>query len=166
MDMRGLSRSAMWLDAAVDYSGVEAGSSILTKRQESEYGLRIRSERVRLGYTQAKWAERCGVSKTSQVHYESGTYRPDVAYLSGAVSAGADPLYILEGRSTAANAAAVLDWGLAAEIISIVDAWAAKKSHPISAATRAQLLKVFYSQFSASGKVDERDVMKSLALVG
>jgi hypothetical protein len=74
-------------------------------------------------------------------------------------------LYLLAGRSTAASAAAVVNWELAAQIISIIDAWAAKKSHPVSATTRAQLLKVFYSQFSASGKVDEHDVMKSLALV-
>ena len=140
-------------------------SRMQTNSQKNEYGLRIRNERIRLGYTQAKWAECCGVSKTSQVNYESGTYRPDVAYLSEAVSAGADPLYLLAGRSTAASAAAVLNWELAAQIISIIDAWAAKKSHAVSVTTRAQLLKVFYSQFSASGKVDERDIMKSLALV-
>lgn len=155
----------MRLTAAVDYLYQDVMSRMQTKGQKNEYGLRIRNERIRLGYTQAKWAERCGVSKTSQVNYESGMYRPDVAYLSGAISAGADPLYLLAGRSTAADAAAVVNWELAAQIISIIDAWAAKKSHPVSATTRAQLLKVFYSQFSASGKVDERDVMKSLALV-
>lgn len=136
-----------------------------TLSQKSVYGLRIRNERIRLGYTQANWAKRCGVSKTSQVNYEAGTYRPDVAYLSGAVSLGADPLYLLAGRSTAANAAVVLDWDLAEEIMSIIDAWAADKRHPVSAATRMQLLKLFYSQFSISGKVDEHDVRKSLAMV-
>jgi len=140
-------------------------SSILTKRQENEYGLRIRNERIRLGYTQAKWAKRCGVSKTSQVNYEAGTYRPDVAYLSGAVSLGADPLYLLVGKSTAASAALGLDWDLAKKIMSIIDNWAIEKPDPVSAETRMQLLKLFYSQCSISGKVDERDVRKSLALV-
>lgn len=136
-----------------------------TFRQENEYGARIRNERVRLGYTQAKWADCCGVSKTSQVSYESGIYKPDVAYLRGAVTLGADPLYILADRSMAASVALEFDWDLAEEIMTIIDLWAASKSNPTPTATRMRLLKLFYAQFSTSGKVDERDLQKSLAMV-
>jgi len=135
-----------------------------TLNQKNLYGGRIRAERTRLGYTQAEWAKTCGVSKTSQVSYEAGTYKPDLAYLSHAVSAGADPLFLLAGRPLSAGTAAEFDWKLAGEIMSTIDLWARDKSTPTTTATRMQLLKLFYSQFAATGVVDEGDLRKSLAL--
>lgn len=137
-----------------------------TFSQKTVYGSRIRNERVRLGYTQVEWAKSCGVSKTSQVAYEQGTYKPDVAYLSNAVALGADPLYLLAGRTTAASVASEFDWDLAEEIMTLIDFWAASRSDPVPVTTRVRLLKLFYAQFSLSGKIDERDLQKSLALMG
>lgn len=136
-----------------------------TLSQKNEYGTRLRNERVRLGYTQTEWAKSCGVSKTSQVSYEAGTYKPDVAYLTGAVELGADPLYLLVGRPVAANSAIEFDWDLAEEIMTIIDIWAAGRPTPTPTATRMRLLKLFYAQFSTSGKVDPDDLEKSLAMV-
>jgi transcriptional regulator with XRE-family HTH domain len=137
-----------------------------TFSKKNEYGTRLRNERVRLGYTQAEWAKGCGVSKTSQVSYEAGTYKPDVAYLSGAVGLGADPLYLLAGRSMAASAAAEFDWDLAEEIMTIIDIWAAGRPEVMPTAKRMRLLKLFYAQFSVAGKIDAGDLKKSLAMVG
>ena len=137
-----------------------------TFRQENRYGDRIRSERVRLGFTQAEWARRCGVSKTSQVAYEAGTYKPDIAYLDGAIALGADPSYLLSGRPMAAMAAAEFDWGLAEKLMTIIDAWAATRPAPVPTATRARLLKLLYSQHSMHRELDEQDVQKTLTMVG
>lgn len=136
-----------------------------TSSQKTLYGSRIRSERVRLGYTQVKWAKACDVSKTSQVSYEAGTYKPDVAYLSHAVALGADPLYLLVGRRTSAAIAAEFDWDLAEDIMANIDTWAADKAKPPPTATRVRLLKLFYSQFAGNGTIDRGDLQKSLALI-
>src|SRR5690348_688571 len=141
-------------------------SRMPTFAQKNEYGGRIRTERVRLGYTQAEWAKACGVSKTSQVSYEAGTYKPDVAYLSRAVSVGADPMYLLAGRPLSAGTAAEFDWKLAEEIMASIDLWADDKPKPTTTAIRMRLLKLFYSQFAATGVIDNDDLQKSLAMLG
>lgn len=139
---------------------------MLISGQETLYGDRIRTERVRLGYTQAEWARACGVSKTSQVSYEAGTYKPDVAYLNRAVSLGSDPMYLLAGRTLSAGTAAEFDWALAEEIMATIDLWASETSKPTTTATRMRLLRLFYAQFVATGVVDQGDLQKSLALFG
>lgn len=136
-----------------------------TNSQNTLYGQRIRSERTRLCRTQAQWAKACGVSKTSQVSYEAGIYKPDVDYLSHAVALGADPMYLLVGRRMSAAVAAEFDWKLAEDIMATIDVWAADKPEPTPAATRVRLLKLFYAQFAGNGAVDERDLQKSLALI-
>lgn len=138
---------------------------MLTFSQENIYGDRIREERIRLGHTQSAWAKACGVSKTSQVSYEAGTYKPDVAYLSGAVALGADPVYLLVGRRMSTVVATEFDWKLAEDIMASIDVWAAHEAKPTSAAKRMRLLKLFYAQFAANGAVDASDLQKTLALI-
>lgn len=111
-------------------------SKMLTDNKRSVYGLRLRNERLRLGYTQAKWAVQCGVSKTSQVNYEAGTYRPDVEYLSGAVSLGADPFYLLSGQTAETSAATQLDWELAAKTMLYIGGWEQASSGALSEQAR------------------------------
>lgn len=119
-----------------------------------------------MGYTQADWARRCGVSKTSQVAYEAGTYKPDIAYLDGAIGLGADPSYLLTGRPMTVGAAAEFDWQLAERIMGLIDTWAAGRAKPVSTATRTRLLKLLYSEYAIHRKLDEQDVEKTLAMVG
>lgn len=65
---------------------------------------RIRAERERLGLSQAAAAEKMGVSRTTQVNYETGKRKADSDYLFALGKLGADVGYVLFGeRSTAAN---------------------------------------------------------------
>jgi phage repressor protein C with HTH and peptisase S24 domain len=61
-------------------------------------GARLASERQRLGLSQPQLGESCGVSKTSQVNYESGKRSPDTAYLSAAMRIGVDVLFVISGN--------------------------------------------------------------------
>ncbi|MGD9887877.1 MAG: helix-turn-helix domain-containing protein [Halothiobacillaceae bacterium] len=59
---------------------------------------RLREERVRMGLSQAAFAERAGTTGRSQRNYESGERFPDSNYLEALAKIGVDVLYILTGR--------------------------------------------------------------------
>jgi len=58
---------------------------------------RLKEERIRLGLTQADFAEKGGVLRRAQVHYKSGERCPDGHYFAAIAAAGADVQYILVG---------------------------------------------------------------------
>lgn len=58
---------------------------------------RLRQERERLGYSQADFSELGGVSKRSQINYESGARQPDASYLAEIARHGVDISYVLTG---------------------------------------------------------------------
>ena len=62
-----------------------------------DFTQRLKSERERVGLTQAAFAKRCGVGKTAQYTYESGKRFPDAAYLAEAESLGVDLSYLFSG---------------------------------------------------------------------
>jgi len=61
-------------------------------------GERLREERQRLGLSQPAFGEIAGVTKKTQMLYESGERSPDAAYLSAMAGAGADVRYIVTGE--------------------------------------------------------------------
>lgn len=61
---------------------------------------RLRDERERLGLSQAKFAEACGVKRTAQTTYETGERSPSADYLLAAGRIGVDVPYLLTGLST------------------------------------------------------------------
>ena len=58
---------------------------------------RLREERVRLGMNQTEFGVFGGVTKKTQMLYESGERAPNTDYLAAIVAAGADAMYILTG---------------------------------------------------------------------
>lgn len=62
-----------------------------------DLGKRLKDERERLGLTQAKFAEACGVGRTAQFNYERGEREPSWSYISAAEKIGVDVLYIFTG---------------------------------------------------------------------
>lgn len=61
-------------------------------------GARLREERERLGVSQALFSGNAGVSRMSQVNYESGKRTPDAEYLRTVAEAGVDVLYVVTGK--------------------------------------------------------------------
>lgn len=79
------------------------------------FGQRLRTERIRLGFSQEEMGSIGGVARNAQANYEKGIRNPDSAYLSAIVAAGVDVLYVLTGKrveewaTLAPDEAALLD---------------------------------------------------------
>jgi len=63
----------------------------------SNLGDRLKDERMRLGLSQAAFAERLGVHRNTQIKYESGERVPDSDYLDNAQKIGVDIYYLYSG---------------------------------------------------------------------
>ena len=61
------------------------------------FGDRLTAERKRLGFNQTDFGLVGGVTKTSQVNYESGMRSPCAKYWQSIAEIGADVNYILTG---------------------------------------------------------------------
>ncbi len=62
-----------------------------------DLGKRLAEERKRLGLSQSAFAERAGVSFSSQRRYEDGRSSPDAGYLDTLNQLGVDSQYVLNG---------------------------------------------------------------------
>lgn len=63
-------------------------------------GERIKEERLRLGMTQEKMADLCGVGRQAQLRYEADDRSPDGYYFEAIAKAGGNLEYILTGRTS------------------------------------------------------------------
>lgn len=61
---------------------------------------RLKSERERLGFTQAQLAEFTGHSRKTQIRYETGERSPDGNYFAEIAKLGADINYLVTGVPT------------------------------------------------------------------
>lgn len=68
------------------------------------FGVRLKSERERLGYNQTDFAALAGASKHAQINWEKGTAHPNAAALAEWARAGADVLYMITGVEAQAHA--------------------------------------------------------------
>lgn len=68
----------------------------------SEVGNRLREERELLCLSQALFAARVGISRMSQVNYETGKRSPDADYLRAASEIGVDVGYVITGKRSQA----------------------------------------------------------------
>ncbi|MFZ6722903.1 helix-turn-helix domain-containing protein [Undibacterium sp. Ji49W] len=71
-------------------------------------GGRLKEERERLGFSQAKFASACGVGKTAQFNYESNLRWPSGEYLYLAGELGVDVGYLLFSERTTSSTAYAL----------------------------------------------------------
>lgn len=72
-----------------------------------DFGKRLKEERERLGFTQGKFAELCGVGRTAQFNYERGERHPGSLYLDAAEKLGVDLHYVFTATKSGK------DWGYA-----------------------------------------------------
>lgn len=72
-----------------------------------DFGKRLKEERERLGLSQARFAEICGVGRTAQFNYERGERHPASVYLDAAEKLGVDVHYVFTGTRKGK------DWGYA-----------------------------------------------------
>ncbi|MDN7492508.1 helix-turn-helix domain-containing protein [Burkholderia sp. AU45274] len=67
-----------------------------------DFASRLKEERKRLGVNQTAFAALGGITKDTQLNYESGVRRPDSAYLEAIAAHGVDVAYLLTGQRNAA----------------------------------------------------------------
>lgn len=135
------------------------------QRQETRpYGVRLRAERLRLGLTQAAFALAVGVSKTSQVSYESDLYTPDLAYLEAATRIGVDPMFVLSGEVEPRRTADRFNWQLAEDILALVDEWALHQDRAVTAFEKMKMIRYFYKRFCGGGAIDDEAVADGFEL--
>lgn len=66
----------------------------------SGFGNRLKTERERLGFTQAEFSQLGGVSERVQQRYEKEGSQPDLVYLGKVAALGVDILYVVTGQRT------------------------------------------------------------------
>ncbi len=62
---------------------------------------RLKSERLRLGYTQPAFALLGGATKQTLINWEAGRQTPNAAFLAAIAAAGVDVLYVVTGVTVA-----------------------------------------------------------------
>jgi transcriptional regulator with XRE-family HTH domain len=104
--------------------------------QSVSIGDRLREERQRLNLTQPAIGEVGGVTKKTQMLYESGERFPDATYLAALAGAGVDVLYVLTGLRAQSHA-----------VLSAVRQAADLAARlPGSRAEQAEALQAFFDQ--------------------
>ncbi|MBL4832630.1 MAG: helix-turn-helix transcriptional regulator [Pseudomonas sp.] len=63
----------------------------------NELGVRLKEERVRLGFSQSEFGELCGIKLNAQANYEKDKRQPGANYLVAADAIGVDVFYVLRG---------------------------------------------------------------------
>lgn len=69
----------------------------------TQFGTRLRAERLRLGMKQAEMAEACQLHPNSQSAYETGASWPTAEYLQQVVAMGVDVHFLFHGEYTNAT---------------------------------------------------------------
>ncbi|ADJ62399.1 helix-turn-helix transcriptional regulator [Herbaspirillum seropedicae] len=67
----------------------------------SPFGERLKSERLRLGFSQEAFAAVGGVRKQAQISYEQGKTLPDIGFMAAVSKIGVDVSYVIFGIPTA-----------------------------------------------------------------
>jgi len=129
------------------------------------FGPRIKAERLRLGMTQEAFGTRLGVSKPTQVTYESGLRIPDLVYLSAAAKIGVDISLVMTGQSSEVVAAEHVNWELMLFLHKTISEWEQSKGVEIEDATKVQFLDLFYRQFTNTGSIDPKVLQLGFGIV-
>jgi len=99
----------------------------------SDFGERLKIERIRLGYSQEDMGAIGGVARNAQSNYESGKRLPDAKYLISIADVGVDLRFVLQGIHTSA----LLSNYLTVDEAKLIEAY--RKTEPASRTTVLQV---------------------------
>jgi len=129
------------------------------------FGQRLRQERDRLGLSQADFAERGGVRRTTQHIYESNTRVPDLNYLERVQDAGADLAYLVLGERfpVGHQNALMLSYASLSNIYRVVDEFCRDDDgNPLSLDSRLRFFQLLCASLKDRGSSDaEMDSLRS-----
>ena len=128
-------------------------------------GMRLKTERLRLGLTQQAFANLVHVSKSSQSGYEAGSRVPDAHYLDMAHRIGVDIMYVITGDQLPTITTDHFNWEKLAKISYAIDLWLAEKHLNIPHDKKMRLAEHIYRHFLNADTIENSSVNKILALV-
>jgi len=129
------------------------------------YAERLRLERARLGISQAQLAEAGGVSKTTELAYEADKYVFDVEYLDAVGAVGVDTTYVQNGLRVSEFVVQNFDWDLHQQLIVLALEAAELENVVLPPAKLAQIVRMLYTKFSESKRIEPAELAGLLRLV-
>jgi len=134
-------------------------------KENNPYAKRLRSERARLGLSQAQLAAAGGLSKATQVAYEGNLHVPDLEYAERVQAAGVDKIFLCSGQHEAEFVASRFDWELHREILRGIYGYADEQGLEIPPAKISDLVHLLYEQFVTTRTVEPEKLERALRLV-
>jgi transcriptional regulator with XRE-family HTH domain len=134
-------------------------------KENNPYAERLRSERGRLGLSQAQLAAAGGLSKATQVAYEGGLHVPDLEYADRVQMVGVDKIYLCTGQHEAAFVSDRFDWELHREILRGIYGYANEQGLEIPPEKISDLVHLLYEQFVTTREVEPEKLARALRLV-
>ena len=131
-----------------------------TRQEYSPIGDLIRGERLRLKLNQTDFAALGGVSKATQVAYETNSTEPQASYFRRLHETAVDIGWILTEKRVMKG----IQWDLLFQVRDLVQKWAQAQSSPQSQERKDRLLRSLYNQFCASGEIDSSEVESTLRI--
>lgn len=120
----------------------------------------LRMERNKLNLTQAEFAVLAGVSKASQVTYESGTTKPDSLYFINLAKSGVNISRLLTGADPQ-----IEHWDAIESIMGLIDEWSKSRQSPATPAQWTILIRLLYEQYRNTGLISEQTAKLLFTLV-
>lgn len=109
---------------------------------------RLRYARLRLGLKQSELAEAGGISRATQLSYESGGTAPNTDYLRLVQSSGLDIPFVLFGDTASPQDAVTnseIDWQLLQESVDAVDLFCIKAAPNCPSSYKWQMIQQVYA---------------------
>ncbi len=104
---------------------------------------RLKSERQRLGLTQAELGAAAQIDRRTQYKYEVGTNEPNISYLKGVESAGVDVPFTLFGQRSEELSGAV-DWPLLWQAVEDIALFTSRRLPDCPEAVKRDLVERLY----------------------
>ena len=123
----------------------------------------LKVERKRLNLTLKQMAEVGGVSRSSQVGYESAARVPDAAYLKKVSAAGVDIHFVLFGQRQSADWSTPFNWELHDSVLQTIEDWLGERALTIPFDKKMALLRLFLAHFELVERVDMDYIHQQLA---
>lgn len=126
------------------------------------FNKRLASDRKTLKLSQAEVALAGGVSRVTQIAYESGTSRPDTRYLENIRQLGFDVVYLITGsRSSAVDS----NWKLIERVLSVMREYQAELGVSLPAEKQVRFMREMVEKYGNDPERAEELVVSMLKIV-
>lgn len=119
------------------------------------FGIRLSSERRRLGLSQQNVADLLGLSRSAVGMLETDRASLEVQRLLQLGLSGYDVLKVLTDEPGQVAAGRIMNWNLCVEVTERVSAWELARGVKLPPDKKALVVKHLYLRFAALGRVDE-----------